>query len=94
MKSSGGNSHIKRELARVGVFRCRVWNDHLRRGKAVEDRSNDPVIVVRDRREYNTLPVTERYGVFNIIIGNATGDRITHRCAFSTFATQARCRSS
>ena len=70
MRSSGGSSHIKREFARVGVFRRRVWNDHLCRGKAVEDRSNDPVVVVRDCREYNTLSVTEGYGGFNVIVDN------------------------
>ena len=43
------DSHIKSELACVGVLGRCIWNDHLGQGKAVEDRSDDPVVVVRDR---------------------------------------------
>ncbi|KAI6767610.1 hypothetical protein HG530_005619 [Fusarium avenaceum] len=52
-------SKIKSMLALMGMLRCTIWNDHLREGQAVENRSLDTLVCKGDVVQHDSLLVVE-----------------------------------
>jgi hypothetical protein len=53
-------SHVKRKFPRMRVFWRSIWHYHLSQGKAIEDGSNLPTVIERDRRDRDAFSGRER----------------------------------
>jgi hypothetical protein len=60
---NSSDAHIESKLARVRVIWCAVRYDHLRERETVEQRAQDTVVVVSDRRERDALTMAESYAL-------------------------------
>ena len=53
--------HIEGKLARMRMFRSRIWDDHLSQGDTIGNRSHFAVVVIRDSGKRNAFSMGEAY---------------------------------